>query len=98
MANRKTLATALGTAFVASSFAGIAAANTSPFQLEEVNAPSGYTLVASHDGEGSCGASKDQKKGDEGSCGANKKTDDEGNCGADKKKMDDEGNCGSSKG
>lgn len=86
MTNRKPLAIALGTAFVASSFASVAAANSNPFQVEELKAPSSYTQLAGHDGEGNCG----EKKDGEGNCG--EKKDGEGNCG---EKKGGEGSCGS---
>lgn len=70
---------ALGTAFAASmTFAGAAAADGNPFQVEELSSPSGYTQLAGEGncGEGSCGDKKDEDKKDgEGNCG-------EGSCGS----------------
>lgn len=84
----KPLAIALGTAFAASSFAGVASADSNPFQVEELKAPSSYTQLAEGNcGEGNCGEGNCGEKDGEGNCG---EKDGEGNCG--------EGSCGGAKG
>ena len=101
----KPLATALGTAFLASSVVPMASAATSnPFAAEDLRG--GYDLAnyASHEGkcgEGKCG---EGKAGEEGECGEGKcgegKAEGEGKCGEGKcgeGKAGEEGKCGEGK-
>jgi uncharacterized low-complexity protein len=74
----KSVAAAVGVAFVSSLAASTAAADN-PFELTELD--SGYMLADSHEGEeGKCGEKGEEgacgEKGQEGKCG-------EGKCGAD---------------
>jgi uncharacterized low-complexity protein len=95
----KTLAAAVGAAFIASAaLSPVAVAGENPFQINELN--SGYQVADAHegkcgdkkaDGEGSCGGDKSDG---EGSCGGDK-SDGEGSCGGDK--SDGEGSCGGEK-
>lgn len=81
---KKTLATAVGGAFIASMAASpIASAAENPFSMNELS--SGYMQVAA---EGQCGG---KKEGKEGQCGGKKEAK-EGDCGG--KKNVKEGNCG----
>ena len=80
----KPIAAALGAAFLASSFASVASADSNPFSAQQLSG--GYDLANfNHHAEGGCG---DKKA--EGSCGDKKA---EGSCG-DKKA---EGKCGEGK-
>lgn len=80
--NKKILAIAVGTTFVASVSSGVAIASENPFGMSVLN--SGYQVAMSVMPEGSCGGDK----GKEGKCG-------EGKCGGDKGK---EAKCGGDKG
>ena len=94
--SKKPLAAALGAAFLATSIAPLAFAESNPFSAQQLSG--GYDL-ASYDkhGEGKCG---DKKADGEGSCG-DEKADGEGKCGegkcGDDKKADGEGKCGEGK-
>ncbi|TGD76263.1 hypothetical protein E4634_00260 [Mangrovimicrobium sediminis] len=83
--SKKPLAIALGTAFLASSIAPLAAASSNPFSAQQLSG--GYDLAnhAKLMEEGSCGG-----KSAEGSCGEKKA---EGSCGEKKA----EGSCGEKK-
>ncbi|MCK9503821.1 MAG: hypothetical protein M0Q95_06525 [Porticoccaceae bacterium] len=91
--NSKTLAAAVGAAFLASAaLSPLVSAGENPFQLTELS--SGYKVADAHEGkcgEGKCGESKAEG---EGKCGESK-ADGEGKCG--ESKADGEGKCGESK-
>ncbi|MGD9660628.1 MAG: hypothetical protein AB7U63_05085 [Porticoccaceae bacterium] len=91
--NSKTLAAAVGAAFLASAtLSPLVAAGENPFQLTELS--SGYKVADAHEGkcgEGKCGESKAEG---EGKCGE-AKADGEGKCG--ESKAGGEGKCGESK-
>ena len=80
------LATALCTAFLATTASSVVTADVNPFAAQPLS--SGYDLAnfGKH-GEGNCG---------EGKCGGEKKADKEGKCGHEKK-ADREGKCGEGK-
>ena len=82
---KKTVAVAVGTAFVAGlSLTSLAQASENPFGATMLDR--GYQVA---EGEGKCGEGKcGEKKGEEGKCG-------EGKCGEDKKGH--EGKCGEGK-
>jgi uncharacterized low-complexity protein len=89
----KPIAAALGAAFLASSFASVASADSNPFSAQQLSG--GYDLANfNHHAEGGCGDKKAEgscgDKKAEGSCGDKKA---EGSCG-DKKA---EGSCGDKK-
>lgn len=97
-----TLTTAVGGVFIASlSASSVQAAETSnPFMVADLG--SGYQVAAEGKcGEGKCGGAKDDKaedKAGEGRCGAEKKGE-EGTCAAQKEDKDKggEGKCGEGK-
>jgi uncharacterized low-complexity protein len=91
--SKKTLAAAVGTAFLASvALAPLASAAENPFQLDRL--AGGYSLAEKGEaegkcGEGKCGEGKAKSEG-EGKCG-------EGKCGEGKAKSEGEGKCGEGK-
>jgi uncharacterized low-complexity protein len=96
--SKKPLAAALGAAFLATTVAPIALADTNPFAANQLSG--GYDLVnyADH-AEGKCGGEKAEGEGKcgEGKCGEGKKAEAEGKCG-EGKKAEAEGKCGGKEG
>jgi len=102
--NAKTLAAAVGAAFLATAaFSPLASAGENPFQLTELS--NGYKVAGAHEGkcgEGKCG---EKKAAHEGKCGEGKcgdsKAEGEGKCGESKadgeSKSEGEGKCGEGK-